>query len=88
MDVNASALGHFKPSLSIVRIPACPACGGANPQGLAHCPDCGRTAPEKTDHAEVADNVIPVRRQNVPFTAWVCLWLGAKLRNLARRLEG
>ena len=85
--MDMGALGRFEPSLAAVKIPCCPSCGAANPQGDALCPSCGESAPALAEtrlETSIAANLDGF----VPWHARVLLWIGAALKRLALRLKG
>jgi hypothetical protein len=78
------AVGHFEPSLELVRIPACPACGAANPRALDACESCGAAAPPKTDYRKVR----PVLTAGAfPWPARALLWAAGQLMRFANWLQ-
>jgi len=74
---------RFEAQLGLVRIPACPACGAANPRALAACPACGQGAPNLTDHQLVKAEVTA----EVPPLARLLFWFAARLKDLAKFIE-
>jgi ribosomal protein L40E len=81
---RVQAVGHFEPSLELVRIPACPSCGAANPRGADACESCGAMAPPKTDYRKVR----PVLTAGAfPWHARALLWIAAQLMRLGKWLQ-
>jgi hypothetical protein len=78
------AVGHYEPSLSLVKIPRCPACGAANPRGFEYCPACHVKAPAQTDHQDVE---AAFGAGAFPTHARFLLWIGDALRRLAIWLQ-
>jgi hypothetical protein len=75
---------YFEPSLELVRIPACPACGAANPRALDACEACGSLAPPRTDYRKVR----PVLTADAfPWHARALLWVAAQLMRFAKWLQ-
>ncbi len=84
---RVQATGRFEPSLRLHKIPRCPSCLSANPQGLSHCPKCGEPAPPITERryeTSIAVNLDPF----MPWHARALFAVGAWLRRLALWLRG